>query len=122
MFNTESMKGSTSTNFTLVAVTETARLGYRALGDGSYRVRVEPQGGTKFSFPNGWTTPDSFVQGDRHCRYSIVVADSKKRDVALLDAFRVIMGVDIATVTTVPEGTQFGKAAVIPEYKKGPAF
>ena len=122
MFNTQPMKGSTGSNFTLVAVTTTARLGYRDLGLNQFRVRVEPQEGAKFSFPSGWRSPETSTPGANTNRYSIVVLGTKNRDVALLDAFRIINGVAVAQVTTVPEGTQFGKAAVIPEYQKGPAF
>jgi hypothetical protein len=80
------MKGTTGTNFNLFAVTENARIGYRALGNGQFRVRVEPQAGASFTFPDQWSSPEN---GNN--RHSIVVSGENLK-AAILDALRIVSG------------------------------
>lgn len=79
------MKGTTGTSFKLVAAFLSGRLGYRNLGSGQFRVRVEPTQGYNLSFPNGptgWTQPGDGGQN----RFSIVVQDQTNLRAALKDA------------------------------------
>lgn len=94
-FNTSPMTGTgQSSNYTLFAVTETARIGFIHVGGGKTRVRVEPQDGASFSaFPKGWLQPDG---GGSHNRFSIVVPTAQY-PAALLDAFRIVSGVSVET-------------------------
>jgi hypothetical protein len=69
--NVAPMKGTTNSNFTLVGAFTSGRLGFRDLGNGQFRVRVEPAFGVTLPLPNGsigWTQP-----AGGYPRYSIVV-------------------------------------------------
>jgi hypothetical protein len=77
------MHGTSGAAFTVVAEYPTGRLGYRSIGDGKYRVRVEPANGLTFSFPGNWKAPT-----DGYNRYSTVVPTGQLEEaIALAQRF-----------------------------------
>jgi hypothetical protein len=88
IFNTNPMYGTTHTNFVLVGVFATGRVGYRELSGTEYRVRVEPAAGVTLPFPTGWSTPNP--TNPRENRYSIVVWGDKNLNAALGHASQIL--------------------------------
>jgi hypothetical protein len=86
--NVAPMKGTTNSNFTLVGAFTSGRLGFRDLGNGQFRVRVEPAFGVTLPLPNGsigWTQP-----AGGYPRYSIVVEGKGNLKAALAHAAQVL--------------------------------
>jgi len=73
--------------YVVVAVTSRGRVGYRKLGDGSYRVRVEPSTLTeanRLTLAEIFNRPTWKQVGDEYeFRFSTVVSSKEERDSAL---------------------------------------
>jgi len=93
-----SLTGTTGSTFTGVQAFKAGKIGYRNIGGDQYRVRVEPNNGSKLSFDSSWKTPNT----DGLNRYSVVVSgvDSLVQTVAA--ASRVLAAASIVEVPEVP--------------------
>lgn len=109
MDNWKKMAGTERTfKYLVVAATDKGRVGYRNLGCGQYRVRIEPTAGSEGELAGkfeGWKQPDS------QCRYSTVVNQANLQK-ALKQALETLGQGHIAINTEAPEWAQ--------ELAKGP--
>ena len=92
LFRTDKIQGSEGGfNYTLVGSFAQARLGYRDLGKGAYRVRVQVDGPeVTFDFPSAWACPN----GQK--RYSIVVSGEENLVAALSHAASILAAAAIS--------------------------
>lgn len=72
------MKGTTGSDFKVIAETQAGRIGYRALGNSNFRIRVEPAGSVKLPLGSDWEQPTS-----KQKRYSKVVTTEQELNVTL---------------------------------------
>ena len=93
MFNSisKTMTGTTGTTYTTVATLKGGGIGFRELGGGEVRVRVEPFGpGTlALSSADGWSQPQGGYGTASH-RYSKVVKGYGEFAVAVLQAIKAV--------------------------------
>lgn len=96
MFNQNfSMTGTTGSTFTGVLALAGGRIGVRDLGDGTFRVRVEPANGS-VSLPT-WSGQPSYSQN----RFSIVVEEGEALAKAVAEGVAALAAASISTTKKV---------------------
>jgi hypothetical protein len=108
------MIGTTGSKFTVLAQFVSGLIGFRALGGGAYRVRVEPAEGISLSFPLGWKTP-----GGGQNRFSIVTADLAG---AVNTAVAILTAAAVESFEKTPEPEETDDAEDIDEIDDGKMY
>lgn len=88
------MPGTSGAPFTVISAQAVGRIGFRDLGNGTFRVRVEPTlPGDYLAFPSNWTRPEGSQP-----RYSAVVSGGTALASAIALASAVLNGGDVSPV------------------------